>query len=86
MGLIAVLTGCWLGLSICVFIASFMFILNNDTEFFDYFGIKTFGGMILAVVFPWILIIRLSPKILPVIRTLKKNTKRIFFNGDQNED
>lgn len=79
MALIGVLIGWWLGLSICVFIASFMFILNNETEFFDYFGIKTFGGMIIAIVFPWILIPRLSTKLLPVIHTLKKNTKRIFF-------
>lgn len=86
MALISVLIGCWLGLSICVFITSFMFILNNDTEFFDYFGIKTFGGMIVSIVFPWILILRLSPKLLPVIRALKKNTKCIFFNGDRNED
>lgn len=86
MALISVLIGCWLGLSICVFITSFIFILNNDTEFFDYFGIKTFGGMIVAIVFPWILILRLSPKLLPVIRALKKNTKCIFFNGDRNED
>lgn len=86
MALISVLIGCWLGLSICVFITSFMFILNNDTEFFDYFGIKTFGGMIVAIVFPWILILRSSSKLLPVIRALKKNTKCIFFNGDKNED
>lgn len=82
MALISLLIGYWLGLSICVFIVSFIFILNNDTEFFDYFGIKTFGGMIVAIVFPWILILRLSPKLLPVIRALKKNTKCIFFNGD----
>lgn len=86
MALIGMLIGYWLGLSICVFIISFIFILNNDTEFFDYFGIKTFGGMIVAIVFPWILILRLSPKLLPVIRALKKNTKCIFFNGDRNED
>lgn len=81
--LVAWLIGCWIGLSICVFIASVMFILHDDTDFFDYFGIKTFGGMIVAILFPWILVLRLSTKLIPVMRTLKNNMKHIFPRGSK---